>query len=108
VIERLKEGDNYHIYLNYLEMLGILNINLLTDGDTREDFPILAETSEEKTSEAVTEIVQTEKKVEDKQVINDIQPKTGDESPVLLMVVMLIVSAAAMLAFMRIKIGQSE
>ena len=103
VIERLKEGDNYHIYLYYLEMLGILNINLLTDGDTREDFPILAETSEEKTSEAVTEIVQTEKKVEDKQVINDIQPKTGDESPVLLMVVMLIVSAAAMLVFMRIK-----
>ena len=93
IIERLREGDDYNIYLYYLELMGLVNIKILTDGDTREDFPVYAETVEEK----------LEKVVEEKPVNYDMQPKTGDDSMIGLSLLMMVVSAAGVIILKKRK-----
>ena len=93
IIERLREGDDYNIYLYYLELMGLVNIKILTDGDTREDFPVYAETVEEK----------LEKVVEEKPVNYDMQPKTGDDSMIGFSLLMMVVSAAGVIILKKRK-----
>ncbi|HCA21882.1 MAG TPA: hypothetical protein DEO87_05860 [Lachnospiraceae bacterium] len=99
--KQIEKPDCYCKYLCYLEIMGKLNLEILTDGDQAvEKLPMLAETNEKKEETTIEK--------EGKQIKTDINPKTGDNMPVLLLIIILIASASGMIVLRRMKKGRRD